>query len=245
MLTSVMNQHPEVIMRGQIFKDDPAYQRELESIGKLPFEGRLFDDGVDSRERFDSLRDRPAEREKRNAALVADSFFMAQQLHTLRAKAVGIKLHGGTLYPDEIEDAFLGGMDYRFIILRRENLLAAAISWYQARTTERWVARPGEKVTRLPIKMDLSALQWFVDKTRADVEDWRRLLTEHGRDYLELTYEDITAPGYDYAEIWEHLGVSFVAPPPPKTLKLIKQYDHITNLDAVRAHFADQHVGTL
>ncbi|MGB3800283.1 MAG: hypothetical protein WA952_10755, partial [Lewinella sp.] len=42
MLTSILNQHPEVIMRGQILKDDPEYQAQLQEMGMVPFTGNLF-----------------------------------------------------------------------------------------------------------------------------------------------------------------------------------------------------------
>lgn len=244
-MTSILNQHPDVILRGQIFKDDPDYQRQLqEEVGMLPFTGQLFDDEIESRQRFDRLQDDPAGREPRNAAAVAESFYRGQALRTT-ARQVGIKFHGGTLYDDEVRDIFLGQQPYDFIVLHRENLLAAGISWYQARTLNQWVKRPGDSDARPPLTVDIGALTGFVERTHQDVADWRRMLAEYGKPYLELTYEQITGPDFDYALVWDHLGVRHIPTPPPKSLKIIKSYDHITNLAEVRAAFAGRGFGQL
>ncbi len=242
MLTSIMNQHPQVIMRGQLFKDDPDYRKSLAKIGTASFQGSLFDDKIESRERFDRLEEDPAGREARNTEEVITSFYSGQERHSM-AKSVGIKLHGGTLYRDELSQLLIQGNRYHFLLLHRENLLEAAISWYQARTLNRWVDKSDKKKALEPIAMEVTQLDWFVTRTQQDVALWKELLEANKRDYLELTYERITAPGYDYGPIWEKLGVPPVSNPAPKTNKLIKKYDHITNLEEIRTHFRGRQVG--
>ena len=242
-MTSIFNQHPQVIMRGQIFKDDPAYRAQLEAIGTAPFTGQLFDDAIDTRKRFDRLEEQPGQREARNAAEVVETFYHSQEVHTYDRKAVGIKLHGGTLFTDELEAAFFGKQPYTFMVLHRENLLAASISWYQARANNAWVARTAEEVKRAPTEMDIDQLIWFAEENRRDVQLWKDLLAKYGKDYLELTYEQVTAPNYSYDDIWDYLGVDNFPTPPPKTKKLIKKYDHIANLEDIRAAFKELNFG--
>ena len=242
MLTSILNQHPQVIMRGQIFKDDPAYQLELRGIGMVPFTGQLFDDELASRQRFDELQESPAAREPRNTAATVESFYRGQGIHST-ARTVGIKFHGGTLYDDEIEQVFLGDTPYRILLLHRQNLVAAGISWYQSRELNQWVARSGDRIQTPDLYINLPTLKDFVYRTRDDIANWKALLARHEQPYLELTYEQITSPEFNYEFVWYYLGVKVIPTPKPKTRKLIKDYSHIQNIDEIRAVFAGQDLG--
>lgn len=244
MMTSVLNQHPQVIMRGQLYKDDPDYQRELQTIGTVPFIGRHFDDEIEERLRFDRLQADKAAREPRNAREVAESFYKGQSASTT-ARTVGIKFHGGTLYDDEVEDIFFDNIPYDFILLRRENLVAAGISWCQARALNQWVAREPGDVKKPKMTIDIEELKGFVYRTKDDIDQWKQMLSKHGKDYLELTYEQITDPNFDYDLIWKHLGVKNISRPGEKTLKLIKDYEHLTNLEEIRSEFKGKGVGMI
>ena len=241
MLTSILNQHPEVIMRGQILKDDPDYQAQLREMGMVPFTGKLFDDGIEARRRFDRLQDRPAEREARNAAETVESFYHSQGFDSHRS-VIGIKFHGGTLYRDEIEQIFLADTPYDIILLHRDNLLAAGISWYQARKLDQWVSK-SDKIEKPAIEIEIPLLREFVLRTRDDIAEWKRMLDKHRHPYLELTYEQITSPDFSYDTIWNHLRVRSIPQPAPKTYKLLKDYRHISNIEAIRAAFAGEGLG--
>lgn len=241
MMCSILNQHPDVIIRGQILKDDPEYQRELQAMGMLPFTGKLFDDEVDSRRQFDRLETAVGEREPRNAGPVIESFYRGQSLDSHRS-VVGFKFHGGTLYRDEIEEILLGEQPYTLMMLHRSNLLAAGISWYQARQLNQWVSRSSE-VRKPPITIDVELLKEFVYRTRDDVEGWKKLLRQHNHPFLELTYEQITDATFSYEFVWHYLGVNPIPTPKPKTHKLIKDYSHIQNLEEIRRAFAGQGLG--
>ncbi len=242
MLTSVFNQHPEVIMRGQILRDDLEYQRQLQDMGMLPFTGQLFDDSIEGRQRFDALQEQPGEREPRNTAAVIESFYRSQGYDSHRSM-IGIKFHGGTMYRDEIEEIFMGDDPYyTILLLHRENLLAAGISWYQARVLDQWVSKSPD-IKKPAIEIDIPTLRDFVLRTRDDVAEWKALLAKHQHPYLELTYEQITAPDFSYDPIWQQLGVESIPTPKPKTYKLLKDYSHISNIAAIRAEFAGMGLG--
>ncbi|MGB3799897.1 MAG: hypothetical protein WA952_08760, partial [Lewinella sp.] len=194
-----------------------------------------------ARRQFDRQQDHPADREPRNAAETVESFYHTQGFDSHRS-VIGIKFHGGTLYRDEIEGIFLGETPYDIILLHRRNLLAAGISWYQARVLDQWVSK-SEKIEKPTIEIDIPLLREFVLRTREDIADWKQMLQKHQHPYLELTYEHITSPAFSYDTIWNHLNVRSIEQPKPKTYKLLKDYKHISNIEAIREAFAGEDLG--
>lgn len=234
MIMSSVRQHPAIAYYGQLYKDDPAHRRRVDALAGIPYTGQAFDDTIAQRQHFERLSRTPAARDPaRNAAAFTKAFFH-QAGRRGRQAYTGIKLHGGTLYPDEIGQLFLDGKT-KVIIQHRENLLAAAISWYQARELGQWRRDGGEAVQTTALHMDLDRLRWFIDNTRRDVALWKQLCAEAGVSPLELTYEKIVAdiPAATRA-YWAFLGLSPLAEAAPKTKKLIKSYAHIQNIDAIR-----------
>ncbi|MGB7394934.1 MAG: sulfotransferase [Pricia sp.] len=241
MMTGIMGNHRDVSFFGQVFKADAPWLKYLDSLGVMPFTGQLFDDDPEQRDRFDSLQDTPSERESRNTAEFVERYFETRS-NEATGKYMGIKFHGGTLYTDEIHNIFLD-KDYKVIMLHRENLLAAAVSWYRARTLDQWTSKSADDIKPTDIEMDIEMLEWFCQKTREDVALWQSLLKD--RNHLELTYEQITAADFNFAKIWNHLNIEDIGKPAPKTKKLIKTYDNITNIEAIREHFKDKDYGMI
>lgn len=241
MFTSMLAQHPEVKFYGQLFKDDPIYRQKIERMGIMPFSGTLFDDEMESRNRFDYLEDHPTERETRNTAEFVEDCFQKFDQHT-QGTCIGVKFHGGTLFREEIESVFLDG-DYKVILLRRENLLVAAISWYQARELDQWRRDAKDKVAKPSMKMDIDTLAWFINNTRQDIALWKNLVQAHEVNYLELSYEEMTQTSFSLGKVWRYLEVKNIPSIRPKTKKLIKKYDHIINLDQIRKELASNENG--
>lgn len=232
MLTSIINQHPDIRLYGQLFKDDPDFRRRTDKMVGTAFTGQLFDDKLTTRDRFDLLEGNPGEREDRNTEAYLHRFFRSLD-RFYPAVRLGFKFHGGTLYRDEIKKLVLD-KGYRTIILHREDLFAAAVSWYQAREFDRWVRvaeRPAPKKT---VELDVKKIKWFAEKTKKDVELWQELAAEYPQNTLELTYEQITDPDFDFNKIWQFLEVKPLPNLKPRTKKLIKDYSHITNLAEAR-----------
>ena len=148
MFASMLDRHPAVKVYGQLYKNDPTFQGAIHQMGVPAFSGQLFDDLPASRERFDYLEDHPLEREYRNVRPFTETFFRRFGQRTL-ATRLGIKFHGGTLYRDEINSIFFDGQ-YKVILQYRKNLLAAAVSWYQARELNQWMRRTGDTVDQPP-----------------------------------------------------------------------------------------------
>lgn len=232
MLSKMLNQHPNVELYGQLFKDDMAFQKRTEQLSRIPFEGPYFDDQIDKREQFDQLERYPDQQPTRNTATFVNQFFEALNRQRL-ARHLGIKIHGGTLYAPELRRIFLQG-DYRILILHRKDRLAAAISWYQARELNQWMRTTDQKVQQPTMKMDIPTLAWFMKRIEADVQLWHRLVQEENQAFLPLTYEEITADDFDFTKIWTFLGAKNIGNPTSSTKKLIKDYSHIENIEAIR-----------
>ena len=243
MFASMLDRHPAVRVYGQLYKDDPNFQSLIHRMGVPPFSGQLFDDQRASRERFDYLEDHPTEREYRNVRPFTETFFRRFDRHT-PATRLGIKFHGGTLYRDEIRSIFFNG-EYQVILQYRQNFLAAAVSWYQARELNQWMRRTGDTVEKQSLSMDVDTLGWFVNNIKRDIAQWKEMLQEQGIGYLELTYEEITDATFSFSPVWNFLDVKDIGTPLSDTRKLIKSYDHITNLEEVREALASEENGFL
>ena len=243
MFASMLDRHPAVDVFGQLYKNDPGFQEAVRRLGVPAFSGKLFDDQLASRERFDYLEGHPMEREYRNVKPFTETFFRQFDKSTL-ATRLGIKLHGGTLYQDEIRSIFFNGQ-YKVILQYRKNFLAAAVSWYQARELNQWMRRTHDQVEKQPLEMDIDTLAWFIENIKKDIAHWKNMLHAQSLTYLELTYEEITSPGFNFSRVWNFLEVTDIGSPPSGTKKLIKDYHHITNLAAIKEALASEENGFL
>lgn len=243
MLTSILNKHPSIQLLSQIFKHDPDTHIKLQAHGVIPFQGFLFNDKIEDRNKFDILETKKNEREFRNTTKFVESFFEKYFKESL-ASCVGFKIHGGTLYSDEIESILLDG-SYKIILLHRKNLLQAAISWYVAREKNLWTLRSGLDEHMEEIKIEIKQLTWFIENTRSDINLWKELLKKNNVECLELFYEDILKRNFDLDSIWGFLDINNIKGLEPSTSKIIKNYEFIVNLNEIKESLASEENGFL
>lgn len=83
----------------------------------------------------------------------------------------------------------------RFIWLRRENLLAQAISHYVARKSDVWYVWEDKapSTERKPVPFDFEGIQDMLKGAEFEEQGWRRLLAGQEADTLVLTYEELAA----------------------------------------------------
>ena len=93
--------------------------------------------------------------------------------------------------------------------------------------------------------MDVDTLAWFVDNSKRDIAQWKEMLHARGVGYLELTYEEITDAAFRFGRVWDFLQVKDIGAPASDTRKLIKSYDHITNLEEIQEALASEENGFL
>lgn len=123
------------------------------------------------------------------------------------------------LYPN-LADSELGLLEkafgrLKFIYLRREDLVAQAISLYRAQQTGYWHIDEGQ-VPEQPPAFDFDAINSLVATLRQDNSDWQAWFENVGVEPMPIVYEDFTAdPKTTIAEILRFLGLEL-----PKEAKL-------------------------
>lgn len=243
MFTSILNQHREVFFAGQIFKGNPSFQNNLHNNGVIPFNGVLFDDSHECREKFNLNSRNETELKKRNTKEFVESVYRSFEKLRFESRIIA-KLHGNTIYPNEIKEIFLEKNDYKVIILTRRNLLQNAISWYQARQQNKWVTfEKDNKPTSINISIPI--FENYLHDVKEDISLWRNLVKEYNSDFLDITYEEIINPNFDWNKIWDFLDVKRIKKPAPYTKKLISDYSHIVNISEIREKFENNENGFL
>lgn len=95
--------------------------------------------------------------------------------------------------------------NWRFILLRRRDVLGQAISWTRASQTGAWISGMPE---RAPASYDRTAVAYRLTLVLEHTAGWQRFLAENGVLPLELTYEDVMAsPADAVARIADLLSV--------------------------------------
>lgn len=107
-----------------------------------------------------------------------------------------VTVHLSQLYPDLADDD-VGLLEkvfgrLRFIYLRREDLVAQAISLYRAQQTGYWHVDEGQAPEQPPT-FDFDAINSFVDELRQDNLDWQSWFRKVGAEPMPVVYEDFAA----------------------------------------------------
>jgi hypothetical protein len=159
-------------------------------------------------------------------------------------KATGFKAHDFHLTDRELAKVaveHVGGT----VVLSRHNLLRAAVSWAYAKKTDVW-SRAGAPDAPPPVyRLDPRDIEWFMKKTRHEVENWRRVLNDAGANTIELFYEDHVATR-DLEEAYHFLHLPWNGSPDFGTKKLAgKRYAHIANAEELDRLFSSEENGRL
>jgi len=95
--------------------------------------------------------------------------------------------------------------DWRFVLLRRRDVLGQAVSWARAVQTRAWISDMPELA---PARYDRAAIAYRLNLLLEQTAGWQRFLAENGVLPLELTYEDVVAsPAGAMSKIADLLGV--------------------------------------
>jgi LPS sulfotransferase NodH len=110
----------------------------------------------------------------------------------------------GRLGPVERLAAVLG--DVRYVFVRREDVVAQAISLWRAVQTDAW--RAEEEDGHQP-QYSFAGVDHLVRMLRGHDRSWRRWFRSHGVEPLELRYEEIAGdPAAAIRRTLEHVGVA-------------------------------------
>lgn len=241
MLTSVLNKHPNINVIGQIFKDEDKFQQQLRQMKIPSFTGKLFNDNLNERNEFYRLENNRELRDNRNTFDYIDSIYKAYNRKTVANNQI-IKLHGGTLFKDELKILMCDKRN-KFILLTRRNLIQNAISWYVARLQNEWMISNDKKYTKNSIHIDVEILRQYIFNLKYDEALWCNLISTYNPISLKLKYEDIIDVDFDWNKIWRFLDLSPIDNTKPSTSKIHNSYDHITNLDQVKQSLESEENG--
>lgn len=245
-LTSALQQHPQVELYGQLFNNSLEYRRHHRDMLSM----RLFRRHADSlqhvgpnpsaRKRIEDLALRSVRREH-DVAPYVDTFF---ERFGADASAVGFKVHDLQLDDADLLD-MTGRLD-RVIVLRRRNLLRAAVSWAVAVQTDVWVRRRDRHTDPPPLQLDLDDIEWFIDKTQRSLDDWKRVLDRSDVESMWLEFEtaveapDGVGPVLDFLGVDRDVELSFA------TKKLAAaDYAHVANAYEIDRRLGNDDTGRL
>lgn len=148
----------------------------------------------------------PEWRRRAKAAGSADAVTFLESKRTSPNGCFGIKLHYDHL-PAAVNRIGLSELldGWRFVLLRRNDILAQAISWERAAQTRAWRS---EMARRASARYDRAAIAYRLGQVLAQNEGWQRFMVEMGVEPLELAYEDVVAdPGGAIRRIADLLDV--------------------------------------
>lgn len=142
-----------------------------------------------------------------------------QFLETKRTGAngrLGIKLHR-THLPAAIEEIGLEALqrDWKFILLRRKDILGQALSWAKAAQTGAWMSELSPKKEAV---YDRNSIMQCMKLASNHTASWQQFLAERGVVPLELVYEDVAA---DPATALQTIS-GFLSTPLPRDLDLTR-----------------------
>ena len=250
-LGSLLGQTEGVRLYGQLFNGSREYARyHRADLGLPPFRAhpralRHFGPRPRLRHRWDALARWGPTATDLSAHLGAFWDRFAQD----GDRAVGFKLHDFQLTDADLARLLAEHVD-RVLLLHRENLLRAAVSWAVALRTDVWV-RKEATASRPPLTLDPDEVAWFVSKTRREVARWREMAAEAGTPTLELTYERDVAPRRlgpisDFLRLGAEAGTPGAATPDFETQRLAAPgYAHVANARELDAALGSDETGWL
>ncbi|MEO2017151.1 MAG: hypothetical protein ABGZ53_22580 [Fuerstiella sp.] len=248
-LSTVLHQHPDIAIFGQLFKDHPTSRPALRSLGlpmfkRCPTYNYLTNSRCETGTALAELRLRLYRRSS-DVRDYVDCFY--ERFHAKTGNpVVGYKLHAHQLSNEDFETALTERTD-KVILLHRRNLLAAAVSWCVAVHTSQWVTTSKRRVKSLAgVSIDVDEARWFIRQTRHQTDQWRSMLKRNNVEYREFVYEDLFNE-CTLSDVWDFLEVKRLADAQPRTRRLMTKdrYQEIVNLDEVNRTLASDENGCL
>jgi len=250
-LAAVLNDDPRVFLYGQLFSHFVEYYRRNARLGYGSFRVhpeamRHFGRKPPVRYRLErlALAAMPVERDLDRFLARFWSRPACRPSEDRPIGAAGFKLHDYQLGDDDLARLATAHVD-GVVMLRRRNLLKAAVSWAYAIKTDVW-SRRGAATGPAPVHaLDVDEVAWFVDKTARTVEHWRGLLDRSGARWLELVYEDHVEP-LALEGLYDFLGVEWHGPLAFRTERLSRaDYAHVANAREIDRALGDDATGRL
>lgn len=246
-LASLLKQHPEVRTYGQLFNNGLMYRRlhraelDLPLFRAHPETAKHYGTALPLKKRLELFALRFVPRAHHLDAYM-DAFWDRFEGDDSLG-AVGFKIHDFQLPETDLLRLCTHHVD-RIVLLSRDNLLQAAVSWAVALQTEVWVRT--EKAKPLPrVTLDPDQVAWFIDKTQSNVEAWRHMLQRVDTPSLHISFEGDVLPRR-IAPLFRFIGVDSTFEASFRTKRLSKRtYDHVRNAEDLNERLGNPSHGYL
>jgi len=229
MLTTCLQQHPDVIMHGEVF-----------GVGSAPmsFYGvNYYEVGAPLEDILVSHRDRDPVR-----------FLYEFVLNAGARRAAGCKLKYEELLRPGYADLFAairGDLSIKVIHLRRENLLARYLSEHIAvKVTKVFNTQLDDAPDQVAVTLDVDDCRANFERTTERYEQFREVFRDH--EVVELSYEELVDDlPRCFKAVTSLLGVPYIdVEPRTKKLRSRPPRDAIANFDELAAAFAGTEFAT-
>jgi len=246
-LHSVLQQHPEIFFYGQLFGTatnhlkkslkwgmpfTPVHQDHLYMGGRTPKTSTVF--------RHQLLRFLP--KSATPAKHVERFFDKAKKRTTDKHSCVGFKLHDSQMSYLDLRLVAQNHVD-KVVILRRRNVLQAAVSCLYAQQTDVWATRKKTRGAKT-VALAVARVEEFAKETLCSTERVRATLELADVQYHEMEYEN-TVLLNQYELLWRYLGVEEVEMEPLTKRLSTPDYSHISNAAEINEALAGEKFGWL
>ncbi len=246
-LSSMLNADPRIALYGQLFNHFYGYWRRNRRMGLTRYKAhpaamQHFGQKPPLRPRLERAFVSMTPRQIELGAFMDQFWRRYKTDQTL--DAVGFKLHDLQVSDRDLADLATNHAD-GVVVLWRRNLLKAAVSWGYAVKTDVWTRKSSSGGQQPVFRLDPDEIGWFIDKTRREVEGWKRIMAESGANTLELVYED-DVETRRLEKLYGFLRVPYSGPPEFRTKRLAgSRYEHIANAEELDRRFGCDDTGRL
>ncbi|PIQ76400.1 hypothetical protein COU78_06100 [Candidatus Peregrinibacteria bacterium CG10_big_fil_rev_8_21_14_0_10_49_24] len=222
-LVRTLQQHPQVHCAGEIFNDIAVYIQENDV---LPIVGTTHEESRLPPHEF------------------LWKFFQGAVAKTGK-HTVGFKIFLPHV-SQEVQEEWLRDTRIRKILLSRNNMLQASLSYELADHTQQYVRHPGQPYVKpQQFTVDTLKMHEWITESRQWLERCRRILRNTNQEYCECIYEDFSPTTTQ--EVFSFLGVPSMTDFKKYHTKMAEEdtYDCIENLNEVRAKLEGAQYGFL
>jgi len=177
MLTTVLDDHPQIACFGELMRRTPGWMREQGYRGALRVLEQVEQRFQDDRERF------------------ANPYEFVERVYSLKWAAgkpiVGFKLHVDQ-HPEFLHQ-LIADPEYALVILQRDNILAQYSSWLIAEKTGQGNARKGDHVKSATVRFGPTQFEGYVKRMQQHFGTVREAVEKAGKTPFEIGYAELNS----------------------------------------------------
>lgn len=175
----ILCSHKQIACFDELFNTTPKTIEILKSLGMSPFPRQKDTICYRLRQSFKRQKD------KKYQQFLQEFFSKVGTISN--KKNIGFKLFAKQLPKHDILN-LITNPDYKIILLRRQNMLQAAISYEIAKMTGQWNLIDAKDFA---IKANITRLKHFIKDNKESIRIFRKHLHKNNKKFLEIHYEQL------------------------------------------------------